>query len=330
MKEDTQETPAAAAATPSSAEAPQPPVEAVSSFSSDDDGVTVVQDAEDYLRNLCAKSEGTQWVRGLSPEDEETNEPAELEPLSSAMRGQWREAEPNGFQSERKCQWFRDPFIAIGLYIVALIVHAPSAPGPMRLDFPCNAAELNLSGRRLGETPFSFGTRVGLPLVLPSGVAAVGSGWLCFVVGSTVHRFLALCGVGVALLHGLAVSAQLVALNGFCGISDISNRWECDIPFVLHWVCSTIRVGSPFLSLWCATPVLDTVRSSHWRCATALPVAVFLVAVGWSAYREERATWLLELVYNITIPIYALFIGRLWKQPLVELVEDGEQELHED
>lgn len=292
----------------------------------DADGVSVVQDTSEYLDEIqSSKERAARWVRGLAPEDEE-NEYATMRAREEFAAAEAEHAAMAADAAAEKLArgWLHQPLFLGLFYLGALLLTYRSATGfeeMMLLDFPETEERAWTNTRRPGENVLNFALRVVLPLLLPSGVAAACAGWLCFLIGTAAHHFTALCGVGTAMLSALALIGQAMILWLSCGISSISDRWECDVPFVLYWVCSAVRVGGPMLSLWCAAPVMDIARRSHYlKYLVALPVAIFTVAMAVTVRDEERATRLFQLAYEAVLVIWSFFFLLCWRQPSFTVV----------
>lgn len=292
----------------------------------DDDSVTVVQSTHDYTQSIFkTKPQSARWVRGLAEDGEEEYPAAGLRRRRTNMHA-WEELDdtPDGAVPgspeavpRRRRPWLFWPNVLVIAYLCFLAIRMlKGLHHSYRLDFPTMPRQLTMYGRRYGENAVSFGMRVCVPLGVPHGIGALGALLLSYTVGETSHNFIALCGVGLSLLSLLALFTQCSYLFTACYLSPVSRRWECELPFVLHHVCTTVRTMCPLMALWCVAPVLDQVRGSgyRWRCVLAVPCLAALVSLALSIYDEAPSYAAVDVAHAATLLATPLFVKSCWRQ----------------
>lgn len=290
------------------------------------DGVFIVQDTSEYLSSIhSSKGRSARWVRGLAPESEEDEaEAASAWDEVAPAQGRRRAAAAGRAATGAGERWLLKPILLGALYVLVLLLKYSSQESfdeMLLFDFPESEGRAWQLARRRGENGFNFAVRVGLPLAVPSGLAALGAGWLCLLVGSAAHHFTALCGVGTAMLSVLGFMGQISILCVCCGTSSVSDQWECDLPLTLYWICSYMRVGGPMLALWCAGPVMDiATKGRSLKYLLGLPALVLTTAVLLTVKNEAPAKRMFELGYEAFAAVWVVFAWVCWSQPRFALV----------
>ncbi|CAJ1028515.1 hypothetical protein Q4I32_005223 [Leishmania shawi] len=291
----------------------------------DDDSVSVVQSTHDYTQRIFkTKPQSAQWVRGLA-EDGEEDYPTGGFRRRRANIHKWEELDDTLDEALQvtahaetwRRQWLLYPNILAIAYLCLIFVRMMKGlHRSYRLDYPTTPWQLELYGRRYGENGVSFLMRVCVPLAIPHAVGAAYTLSLTYIIGGAARRFTALCGVGLSLLSMGALFTQSSLLFACCGLSPYSQRWECDLPFVLHHVCSAIRVLCPLLAVWCVAPVLDQLRGCgyRWRCVLAVPCVMALACLASSLYDEVPSHRMLDLAHISVLIAWPLFVKSCWKQ----------------
>lgn len=324
----------------SDAAASHPPRTPHSRWSHDDDkSITVAQTTHDYTQRIFqTKPASAQWVRGLA--EGEDNYPTGGFRRRKNMN-KWEELDDTPddvlqdgsvLPSTARRPWLFYVNLLGVLYICLLAFRMASGlHKSYRLDFPTTERQLQTYGRRYGENGVSFLMRVVLPMSLPHGVGAGYVLGLSYKLGGAAHHFVALWGVGLALISLFAAFTQCSVLFGCCNLSDYTHRWECEVPYVFHQVCSAIRLISPVLGLWCVAPVVDGVRRCgwRWRCILALPCIIASVSLGVSISAGEASQTLLDVTYGAVLLTWPLFLRATWKQPRFLLVRPTTEKPHE-
>ncbi|CCW68770.1 unnamed protein product [Phytomonas sp. Hart1] len=274
--------------------------------------VSVVQDPDTYFYNLQEKDHDSQWVRGLSPEDEEVTTNYKTDELSKFSRS----TEGELFDSHLiVMEIFKYPLgLGAAFILYSLIQYATNMDRHLTIDFPATEEALWPQGWQVGESFSSFSYRILVPLIFSVILSCSFCAWLSFTVVRVTDDFTARCGVGTALLSVLGLLMQTIILMRACS-KPVHDLGECEIPFVMYWVCSVARRWCPLMSLWCVTPALN--RTSYrqwWKYLMAIPVLVFALAVLASIHGGNRASRLFVLAYELQILIWGFFIIYLWRQ----------------
>jgi hypothetical protein len=307
----------------------------------DDNTITVVQSTHDYTQRVFQTKPATaRWVRGLAEGEDDI-------PVGGAFRRRsnmhrWEELDDtpddalqNGAASTRTTQrpWLFYVNVISVVYLCLLAFRVGKGlHRSYQLDFPATERQLQAFGRRYGENGLSFLMRVAVPLGLPHSVAAAYTLGLSYKLGGAAHHFVGLWGVGLALISLLTAFTQCSVLFSCCDLSPVSHRWECDLPFVFHHVCSAIRVLTPLLALWCVAPVVDRVQGCgwRWRCVLGLPCAAAFVCLGVSIHNEAPSAALLDVAHGTVLLVWPFFIKACWNQPRFVLMPPRAEKLHED
>ncbi|KPI88319.1 hypothetical protein ABL78_2618 [Leptomonas seymouri] len=307
----------------------------------DDNTVTVVQSTHDYTQCIFrSKPSSARWVRGLTEDEDEVPAGAGFRRRTNMRKWEEMDDTPDdvlldgllGTHAKQRPWLFYNNVIGV-LYLCLLAFRmVKGLHKSNRLDFPSTERQLQASGRRYGENGVSFLMRVAIPLALPHCVAAAYTMGLSYKLGVTARHFVCLWGVGLAILSLAAAFTQCSFLFGCCNVSNVSHRWECDLPFVFHHACSAIRVVTPLLALWCVAPVVDAVRGCGWRwkLVLALPCLMAFICLGVSIYAGEPSEVLLDVTHGTVLLVWLFFILACWRQPrFVRLPPRGEKP-HED
>ncbi|KAG5474593.1 hypothetical protein LSCM4_03766 [Leishmania orientalis] len=291
----------------------------------DDDSVSVVQSTQDYTRRIFKTKPSTaRWVRGLGDDGEEDHLAGGFR-RRHANANKWEELDgtPDEVLQEVahtetwRQQWLFYPNALAIAYLCLMVVRMVNGlHRSYRLDYPATPWQLELYGRRYGENGVSFLMRVFVPLAGPHAVGAAYTLSLTYMIGGAAHKFTALCGVGLSLVSMGALFTQSSLLFACCGISSSHHDWKCDVPFILHHVCSAIRVLCPLLAAWCVSPVLDQVWGCgyRWRCVLAVPCVMALACLASSLYDEAPSQRMLDVAHMSVVLTWPPFVKSCWKQ----------------
>ncbi|KAK7197431.1 hypothetical protein NESM_000691600 [Novymonas esmeraldas] len=292
----------------------------------DDDSVTVVQSTLDYTQRIfTAKPQTARWVRGLA-EDGEDDYPTGGFRRRRANMSKWEELDDapddDAVHSARRAesprrQWLFYPNLLAIAYLCFIALRiVKGLHRSYRLDYPTTPRQLEPYGRKYGENGVSFFMRVAVPLAVPHACGAAYTLGLSYMVGGTAHNLTALCGVGLSLLSLGALFTQCSLLFACCGVSPYSQRWECEVPFVFHHICTVVRVLCPLLAAWCVSPVLDQVRGCgyRWRCVLAVPCLAALTCLAISVHAEVPSESLLDVAHGSVLLTWPLFLRSCWRQ----------------
>ncbi|KPA85540.1 hypothetical protein ABB37_01811 [Leptomonas pyrrhocoris] len=324
------------------AASPRPTYTACPKWSHDEDNtVTVVQSTHDYTQRVFrTKPSSARWVRGLAEGEDEVPAGTGFRRRTNMHRWEELDDTPDGALQDgssrtptKQRPWLFHINVIGVLYLFLLAFRmVKGLHKSYRLDFPSTERQLMTFGRRYGENGISFVMRVAVPLCLPHCVGAAYAMGLSYRLGGAAHNFVCLWGVGLAIISLFAAFTQCSVLFSCCNISGVSHRWECDLPFVFHQVCSVFRFVTPLLALWCVAPVVDNVRGSGWRwkCVLALPCLVASTCVGVSVYAGEPSETLLDVAHGTVLLVWPFFIKACWKQPRFYRVLPPAEKPHED
>ncbi|CCW62437.1 unnamed protein product [Phytomonas sp. EM1] len=278
----------------------------VSRSSGSDEDVAIVQDPDTYFYNLQEKHHDSQWVRGLSPEDEDTTTNHESAELFDTSRNTQKASFDSDFAVE---EMFKYPIVLGVISILNIMAQCvTNMDRYLTMDFPATEEVLWPHGWQIDESLLSFSHRILVPLLLSVVPPASFCVWLSFTIGRVTYDFTALCGVGTALLSFLGLLMQSIMLIRACGDS-VRDFEGCEIPFVMYWVCSVARRWCPLMSLWCVTPALDRVSCRRrWKYLMAIPLLAFMLAVLASVHKGARASSLFAVAYGLHILIWSFFL----------------------
>lgn len=305
----------------------------------DDDSVSVVQSTHDFTQRIFkTKPQSARWVRGLTEDGQEGDRTVGFRRRRANMN-RWEEVDDTPddvFQGTAhtetwRSHWLFYPNVLAIVYLCLIVVRMMKGlHRSYRLDYPTTPWQLELYGRRYGENGVSFLMRVCVPLAVPHAVGAAYTLTLTYTIGGAARRFIALCGVGLSLLSVGALFTQSSLLFACCDISPHSHRWECDVPFAFHHVCSVIRVLCPLLAVWCVSPVLDQLWGCgyRWRCVLAVPCVMALACLVSSVYDEVPSHTMLDLAHVSVLLAWPLFVKSCWRLKRFAAVPTAEK-LHE-
>ncbi|ORC88662.1 uncharacterized protein TM35_000163000 [Trypanosoma theileri] len=239
-----------------------------------EDVVEVLQDPSMYTRSIH-KENGARWVRGLTPVDAEV-ERQEQRDYRSAIRRRFSMFKFNSLMEH----WLRLPILLGVLSFISTAFYIATWTEVFAINFPPNEEELWVSAARPQEKLEMFLYKLWYMWGV-SFLQALFSLTLSWSIGTAARHFSALCGVGISLLSLMAIMGQLLMLWLACGISPLSKRNECNIPFTLYWTFSVGRTVGPLLALWCIAPVLDIMQGNrfYWKILLGVPVFVYIVGV---------------------------------------------------
>ncbi|ESL05880.1 hypothetical protein TRSC58_06455 [Trypanosoma rangeli SC58] len=239
--------------------------------------VEVLQDPLTYTRAIY-KDPGARWVVGLTPVDalRATRFP---QPDDAAMGGtRFRKLENRWYEGRFEA-WMRVPVLLGLLCLIEPVSRIAKGVTRHPLDFPSVEESLWDYARRPsdGVTDFLMGT---WGLWVTSFLTALFTLTLSWKFGTAARNFWTLCGVGLSLLSFMATIAQLFMLLVACS-EAAGSKMECDVPFVLYWTFSVIRLGGPLFAVWCVGPVLDIIEGSRarWKIILGLPFLFFTLSV---------------------------------------------------
>ncbi|RNF01171.1 hypothetical protein TraAM80_07170 [Trypanosoma rangeli] len=254
---------------------------------SEESEVEVLQDPLTYTRAIY-KDPGARWVVGLTPVEvlRATRFPHRDD---AAMDGTRFPKLENRWYEGRFEAWMRVPVLLGLLCLVEPVSRIAKGITRHPLDFPYVEESLWDYARRPNDGVADFLMRAWC-LWVTSSLTALFTLTLSWKFGTAARNFWTLCGVGLSLLSFMATIAQLFMLLVACGESAGSKMEECDVPFVLYWTFSVIRLGGPLFAVWCVGPVLDIIQDSRtrWKIILGFPslfltLSVLLWMVGESA-----------------------------------------------
>lgn len=257
--------------------------------------MTVLLDPSTYIKSIY-KDASARWVHGLTPEDEDPVGRREHTRAPSTKRNAAVEsaASLRGAHALLR-SWLRVP-VVLGISSLVVLVHAVAVVSVKHaLDFPKSEEELlgYVPKRQdgiadfLGKLSHLWGT---------SFLFSLFGLTLSWTIGCATGNFCAISGVGLSILSLIATVGQLAMLWQACDLSVLSGQEECDVPFVLYWTLSVMRLACPLLAVWCVSPVLDAAQGTlRWRVTLALPVVGLGTSVAFLALHEERLLGLCTL-----------------------------------
>ncbi|RNE95915.1 uncharacterized protein Tco025E_09865 [Trypanosoma conorhini] len=263
----------------------------------EDSEVEVLLDPLTYTRAIH-KDPGARWVVGLRPV--ELQRAPRFPQSGDAATGGTRFPNVGSRWYEGRFEvWMRVPVLLGLMCLVELACLIATGTTRHPLDFPSVEEALWDYARRQTDGVAEF-PRKAWRIWVTSSLAALFGLTLSWKFGTAARNFWALCGVGISLLSLMATVAQLFMLWVACSDSPISKMEECDVPFVLYWTFSVVRLGGPLFAVWCVGPVLDIMQDvrARWKIILGLPalsltLAVLLWVMGESAVVGGNAvyTW---------------------------------------
>ncbi|KAH9599827.1 hypothetical protein LSM04_007918 [Trypanosoma melophagium] len=238
------------------------------------DEVEVLQDPSMYTQSIH-KDNGARWVRGLTPVDAEV-ENQEQEYQRTVIR------RPLSIFKLRSLMehWLCIPIFFGVFSFICTAFFIATLTEEFTLNFPPNEEKLWVYAAEPEEGFRMFLYKLWYLWGVSSFQALFGL-TLAWSIGTAARLFSALCGVGISLLSLMAIMGQLLMLWVACGISPLSKRHECNVPFTLYWTFSVGRTGGPLLALWCISPVLDIIQGSrfYWRILLGVPLFMYIFGV---------------------------------------------------
>ena len=265
------------------------------------DNDVVIREVEDAAaiarRNRAAKHDSARWVAGLThvrqPHSEDGGVPATAD--DDERRG-------------RRGPWLMAP--AVALFTAAAAVFAVATldvEATVRMDFP--ADELTVHPRLLVLTVTERALNILVHLV-----SVLVAGYVCTRLGDASNNFSLFLGVGMAGLGLVALAGDEFMLLRGCptvvatvpddkGGTTTKENVECWLPFVMHWVCATVKWAAAPTALIPAGLLFDrlpTVPGKNPLRTWVLPLYGLVAAVplvlwglnSFAAYMDtEYGTW---------------------------------------
>lgn len=276
-------------------------------------GVSTVFDTKEYYDAFYTKTNTAHWVRGL--EYDEVVEEVKPTPVPE-------EAAASSRKALYVSRWLRTPLLLCACYVCLGVFECISGlENNLAYHFPAAEQQLTPFCPYEEQSLLSF-LNPKLDFIIPSTVLSISTMLLCFSIGSAAHNFFALCGVGISILSLVAHLFQPLVLWTACGVSSVSDEWECDVSLVLVWICSVLSVVGPVLSLCCMAGVLDQLWSTRfkWRLITAVPLVMYTVLVARAALSGSPNYSYFTYANYIALGTTASLLCALWYQREFEVV----------